>query len=56
MCFDEDWGYQFTHDNNIYLPELIQVVHGHLDELHKAEKYPIRWSLLTGFTVFNWIT
>ena len=24
---------------------------GHLDELQKAEKYPIRWSLLTGFTV-----
>ena len=24
---------------------------GHLDELQKAEKYPIRWSLYTGFTV-----
>ena len=24
---------------------------GHLDELQKAEKYPIRWSLQTGFTV-----
>ena len=24
---------------------------GYLDELQKAEKYPIRWSLLTGFTV-----
>ena len=23
---------------------------GHLDELQKAEKYPIRWSLYTGFT------
>ena len=23
---------------------------GHLDELQKAEKYPIRWSLKTGFT------
>ena len=22
---------------------------GHLDELEKAEKYPIRWSLQTGF-------
>ena len=24
---------------------------GHLDELQKAEKYLIRWSLYTGFTV-----
>ena len=24
---------------------------GHLDELQKAKKYPIRWSLYTGFTV-----
>ena len=24
---------------------------GHLDELQKAEKYPIMWSLQTGFTV-----
>ena len=24
---------------------------GHLDELQKAEKYPIRWSLYAGFTV-----
>ena len=24
---------------------------GHLDELQKADKYPIRWSLKTGFTV-----
>ena len=26
---------------------------GHLDELQKAEKYPIRWSFLTGFTVYQ---
>ena len=26
---------------------------GHLDELQKAEKYPIRWSLQTGFTVID---
>ena len=26
---------------------------GHLDELQKAENYPSRWSLQTGFTVFN---
>ena len=25
---------------------------GHLDELQMAEKYPIRWSLKTGFTVY----
>ena len=25
---------------------------GHLDELQRAEKYPIRWSLSTGFTVY----
>ena len=24
---------------------------GHLDEFQKAEKYPIRWLLWTGFTV-----
>ena len=27
---------------------------GHLDELQKADKYPIRWSLETGFTVDKW--
>ena len=25
--------------------ELIWVAPGHLDEFHKAEKYPMRWSL-----------
>ena len=47
MCFNEDWRYQFTLDNNVCLLELI----GHLDDLQKAEKYPIRWSLYTGVTV-----
>ena len=45
MCFNEDWRYQFTLANNIRLLELIQVAKGHLDELQKAEKFPIRWSL-----------
>ena len=26
---------------------------GHLDELQKAEKFPIGWSLYTGFTVMQ---
>ena len=43
MCFNEDWMYQFTLANNVCLLELIYK--GHLDELQKAEKYPIRWSL-----------
>ena len=49
MCFNEDLMYQFTLANHICLLELIQVAFqvasGHLDELQKAEKYPIRWSL-----------
>ena len=45
MCFNEDWRYQFTPADNFCLLELIYVVLGHLDELQKAEKYPIRWSL-----------
>ena len=47
MCFDEDWMYQFNLAlaNNVCLLELIWVAKGHLDELQKAEKYPIRWSL-----------
>ena len=40
-----DRMYQFTHANNFCLLELIYVALGHLDELQKAEKYPIRWSL-----------
>ena len=32
---------------------LIYVAPGHLDELQKAEKYPIRCSLQTSFTVLN---
>ena len=39
MSFNGDRRYQFTRAK------------GHLDELQKAEKYPIRWSLQTGFTV-----
>ena len=31
--------------NNLCLLEPIYVAKGHLDELQKAEKYPIRWSL-----------
>ena len=27
---------------------------GHLDELQKAEKYPVVWSLFTGFTVIQY--
>ena len=45
MCFNEDWRNKFTLANNVCLLELIQVAIGHLDELQKAEKYPIRWSL-----------
>ena len=51
MCFNEDWRYQFTLANDFCLLELIWVALGHLDELQKAKKYPIRWSLYTGFTV-----
>ena len=29
---------------------------GHLDELQKAEKYNISWSLWTGFTVIHFTT
>ena len=50
MCLNEDWRYQFTVANDFCLLE------GHLDELQKAVKYTIRWSLLTGFTVFSNIT
>ena len=42
MCFNEDWRYQFTIANNFCLLELIYVALGHLYELQKAEKYPIR--------------
>ena len=45
MRFKEDWRYQFTLANNVCLLDLISVALGHLDELQKAEKYPIRWSL-----------
>ena len=45
MGFNDDWRYQFTRVNNFCLLELIQVALGHLDELQKAEKYPIKWSL-----------
>ena len=45
MCFNEDWRKQFALANNVCLLELIEVAKGHLDELQKAEKYPIRWSL-----------
>ena len=45
MCLNEDWKYQITFAKNFCLLELIQVALGHLDELQKAEKYPIRWSL-----------
>ena len=40
-----DWRYQFALADNICLLELIWVAIGHLDELQKAEKYPIRWTL-----------
>ena len=45
MCLNEDWSYQITLANNFCLQELILVALGHLDELQKADKYPIRWSL-----------
>ena len=48
MCFNEDWRYQFTLANYICLLK----AEGYLDELQKAEKYPIWWSLETGFIVF----
>ena len=31
--------------NNFCILELTLVAPGHLDELQKVEKYPIRWSL-----------
>ena len=45
MCFNEYWRYQITLVKNVCLLELIYVALGHLDELQKAEKYPIMWSL-----------
>ena len=45
MGFNDDWRYQFTRVNNFCLLELIKVALGHLDEIKKAEKYPIKWSL-----------
>ena len=45
MYFNDDWMYQFTRFNNFCFLELIYVTLGHLDELQKAEKYPITWSL-----------
>ena len=45
MCFNEDLMYQFTLANNFCHLELFWVAVGNLDELQKAEKYPIRWSL-----------
>ena len=45
MCYNEDWRHQFTLANNVYLLKLIKVAIGYLDELQKAVKYPIRWSL-----------
>ena len=45
MYFNEDSRYQFAPANNFCLLELIYVAVGHLDELQKAEKYPIVWSL-----------
>ena len=45
MCFNEDWRYRFTLANDFCHLELIQVALGRLDELQKAEKYSIRWSL-----------
>ena len=41
-----DLGQRQSADN----PMLVKRPAGHLDELQKAEKYPIRWSLYTGFT------
>ena len=38
MCVNED---QFTLANDVCLLELIKVALGHLDELHKTEKYPL---------------
>ena len=49
--FNENWRYHFTRANNFCLLELIWVALGHRDELQKVEKFPIRWSLLTGFIV-----
>ena len=51
MCFNEDWRCQFTLVNNSGLLELIYVTKGHLDGLQNAAKYPIGWSLQTGFIV-----
>ena len=38
-------GYNLTRANNVCLLELLKVAIGHLDELQKADRYPIRWSL-----------
>ena len=45
MCFNEDWMYQFTLSNNVYLLELILVTKVRLDGLQNAKKYPARWSI-----------
>ena len=42
MCFSEDWTYQFTRANNFCILELISVALGYLDEVQKADKYPIK--------------
>ena len=51
MYFNDEWRYQFTFADKFCFLERIYVARGHLDELQKAEKYPTRWSLKTGFTV-----
>ena len=45
MGFNKDWRYQLTLAKNVCLMELILVAPGHLDELQKAENYPVRWAL-----------
>ena len=41
-----------TEGTNLLLLTISASGAGHLDELHKAEKYLIRWSLYTCFTVY----
>ena len=52
MWFIQNCVYIKTEGTNLLLLT-IAAFWSHLDELQKAEKYPIGWSLLTGFTVWE---
>ena len=47
MCFNDGSA------NLLVLTMSAFCSYGHLEELQMAEKYPIKWSLWTGFTVVH---